>query len=235
MISVCIATYNGGKYIQEQLESILVQLNPEDEVIVSDDNSIDNTLDIIENIHDQRVNVFVNKSPKGYTSNFENALKKSKGDVIFLADQDDVWMENKVMIAMKQLEENDIVIHDASVVNDDLEIIHQSNFNLRNVKHGLIHNLIRCRYLGACYAFNRKLLNKSLPFPKNHNLIPHDYWLYMIGGVFFKTGISNHQLIKYRRHDLNASDGGNKSSNSMIKKIIIRFYLISNLLGKIFR
>ena len=94
MISVCIATYNGEKYIKEQLLSILPQLGKKDEVIISDDHSTDNTLDIVKGLNDNRIKIVMNNREKGYTSNFENALSYAIGDYIFLSDQDDIWMSN---------------------------------------------------------------------------------------------------------------------------------------------
>ena len=93
MISVCIATYNGEKYIKEELESILPQLADDDEVIISDDGSKDQTMSIIEGLNDNRIKIFTHqKLPAKFrfdytTHNFENALMHSKGDVIFFADQ----------------------------------------------------------------------------------------------------------------------------------------------------
>ncbi|MDX8380850.1 MAG: glycosyltransferase family 2 protein [Ghiorsea sp.] len=232
MISVCIATYNGGKYIKEQLLSILPQLSRGDEVIISDDHSTDNTLEIIKDFKDERIKVFSNTKEKGYSRNFENALEKAKGDIIFLSDQDDVWMNTKVRDSVNFLDSYDLVISDAVVVDNELNILAKSNFKLRNVKHSLISNIIRCRYLGACYAFNKEMLAKSLPFPKDSELIPHDYWLYMIGATYFKVGVIHEQLIKYRRHNLNASNGGNESENTTLKKMQIRIYLVFSLLKR---
>lgn len=82
-ISVCIATYNGERYIQEQLFSILKQLSLVDEIIISDDHSIDNTINLIKSINDSRIRIFQNDSERGYTGNFENAIRKSSGDIIF--------------------------------------------------------------------------------------------------------------------------------------------------------
>lgn len=92
MISVCIATYNGEKYLEEQLDSILPQLDSRDELIISDDGSKDATLAIIKRYtaQDQRIKFF--KGPgKGVIANFEFAINQSQGEFIFLADQDDVW------------------------------------------------------------------------------------------------------------------------------------------------
>lgn len=232
MISVCMATYNGEKYIREQLLSILPQLYKGDEVIISDDHSTDNTLEIIKIFNDERIKVFSNTKGKGYSKNFENALEKSTGDIIFLSDQDDVWASTKVRDSLSFLESYDFVISDAMVVDNELNMLAKSNFKLRNVKHSLISNIIRCRYLGACYAFKKKVLEKSLPFPSNSGLMPHDYWLYMIGATNFKVGIIYGQLIKYRRHNLNASNGGDESENTVLKKMKIRMYLALSLIKR---
>ena len=92
MISVCIATYNGEKYIEEQIASILPQLKENDEIIISDDYSTDNTIQVLTKINSKKIKIFKNQGEKGYTSNFENAIKQAKGNYIFLCDQDDVWL-----------------------------------------------------------------------------------------------------------------------------------------------
>lgn len=232
MISVCIATYNGEKYIKEQLLSILHQLNKNDEVIISDDHSTDNTIEVIKSLNDNRIKIFLNEKDKGYTRNFENALEKASGDIIFLSDQDDVWMDEKVKKSLILLKDNDFVVSDAQVVDNDLKTLAKSNFEIRNVKHGFFNNFIRCRYLGACYAFNKNVIIKSLPFPKNSEYIPHDYWIYMIAISNFRVGVINEPLIQYRRHTLNTSSGGYKSYNSLFKRIKIRVYLLFALLKK---
>ncbi len=103
-ISVAMATYNGEKYIKEQLESILLQLENQDEVIVSDDGSTDHTLKIIESLNDQRIKIL--KGPRnGVKQNFAHALSFCKGKYIFLSDQDDIWLENKVKHLLTCFEE----------------------------------------------------------------------------------------------------------------------------------
>lgn len=97
MISVCIATYNGEKYLKEQLDSIIPQLTAQDELIISDDGSKDTTMEIIKRYaaNDSRIKVY--KGPgKGVIANFEFAINQTQGEFIFLADQDDVWLPEKV-------------------------------------------------------------------------------------------------------------------------------------------
>ena len=99
-----MATYNGQEYVKEQIDSILCQLGKDDELVISDDHSVDQTQHIIETYTDPRIRFYENELAKGVTHNFENALKKSKGDIIFLSDQDDVWYPNKIkeMVAFLQ-------------------------------------------------------------------------------------------------------------------------------------
>lgn len=112
MISVCIATYQGEKYIREQLASILCQLDDADEIIVSDDGSTDRTLDIIRQMADHRIKIVEGPHRHSPTLNFERALQEARGDYIFLADQDDVWKPDKVQVCMKWLQEYDLsLIH----------------------------------------------------------------------------------------------------------------------------
>ncbi len=229
-ISVCMATYNGGKYIEEQLVSILSQLKVDDEVIVSDDNSTDNTLDVVKALDDSRIKVFINTKENGYTRNFENALEKSSGDIIFLADQDDIWLENKVEVLLKSLETNDFVVSDCKIVDVELNVLNSSHFKLRGVKQGFIHNLLLTRYVGACMAFKREVLDKSLPFPNNAKLSPHDYWICLVSELYFNVGLIAEPLVLYRRHGENASNGGEKSKSSLLHKLTVRVYTMFNLL-----
>src|SRR5687768_7806689 len=103
MISVCMATKNGETYIAEQLDSILPQLGATDELIISDDSSSDTTVKIIQSYNDHRIKLIQNHHLKGIARNFEISLQASKGDFIFLADQDDVWVDGKVKVMLNYL------------------------------------------------------------------------------------------------------------------------------------
>ena len=104
MISVGLASYNGERYIREQVDSIIAQLDSIDELVISDDGSTDGTLDILASYNDPRIHVYHNEENHGVNGNFENALKHSQGDYIFLSDQDDVWLPGKVEACLKALE-----------------------------------------------------------------------------------------------------------------------------------
>jgi len=184
-ISVCIATYNGGKYIKEQLESIFTQLNQDAEVIISDDSSTDDTLEVINSFADKRIVVYPNQKFRSPIFNFENALKHAKGEYIFLSDQDDIWLPGRLDKMMAFFDEYDMVVSDCRVVNDNLEVISESYFDLVNGKPGFVRNLTRTSaYNGCCMAFKRIILKKALPFPKN--IMMHEFWLALIRELFFK-------------------------------------------------
>jgi glycosyltransferase involved in cell wall biosynthesis len=236
MISVCLATYNGEKYIKEQLESILLQLQINDEIIVSDDNSLDHTLKIIREFKDNRIKIFKSNG-KGLISNFENALTKASGDYIFLCDQDDIWFNNKIELCVADFQKGfDLVLSDCHVFNSNTnEILHDSFFRFNNSKKGIINNLINNSYIGCCMAFRKELKNKILPFPKH---IPmHDSWIGINAELYFSVNYNKNKLINYRKHSGNASDtSSGVSKYSFLKKISFRiitvYYLIARFLNR---
>lgn len=229
MISVCLASYNGEKYIKEQIDSICSQLGPDDEIIVSDDGSEDLTVSVVKSIEDSRVKLIRNAGNHCYTSNFYNALKAAKGDFIFLSDQDDVWLSNKVEIVTNCLREVDFVHTDAIIVDENLNVIDPSHNEFHGTKQGFIPNLIRSRYLGCCMAFRRNVLEALFPVPVYSNTYPHDLWIALIAERYFKTRLLNEPLMLYRRHGSNVSNGGESERPGVIniaKKVLIRFYYL---------
>lgn len=234
-ISVCMACYNGDRFIKAQIESILLQLDENSELVISDDHSTDNTLSIIESINDNRIKLVFNSNMRGYTKNFENCLQYCNGDIIFLSDQDDVWCNNKVSIFLDALKDCDFVVGDCSLVDENLSLIAKSHFDLRNVKKGFFFNFLFTRYVGACMAFKKDVLIKCLPFPNNPNLCAHDYWICLVAELYFSTKIVRSTTMLYRRHSSNASNGGYKSRNSLYHKMFVRLYTFCQLLLVYFR
>lgn len=225
-ISVCLAVYNGAKYIKLQLESILSQLKATDEVIVSDDGSTDDTLSIVRTFNDLRIRILVGNNYKNPIYNFENAIKHASGDIIFLADQDDFWLPEKVSEMLKALKTADIVVSNCYMGDENLQIIKSSYFEWRNSKKGLIKNLYRNSYLGCCIAFKRNMLSKILPFPAK---IPmHDMWIGLIAELYYKPIFLDKPLMIYRRHSNNVTSltENFKSTASVAKQISDRYYLI---------
>jgi glycosyltransferase involved in cell wall biosynthesis len=223
-----MATYNGEKYVFEQLESILKQIGESDEVIVSDDSSTDGTLAIISSFNDKRIKILEDQEFKNPIFNFENALQHAVGDVIFLSDQDDIWHNDKVKTFMETIKTCDMVVSDCSFIDDDGSILLESYFNLVHSSPGVIRNLKKNTYFGCCMAFKRNILKKALPFPKD---IPmHDIWLGFVSDLFFKSVFIPQKLTLYRKHNNNASIASSVVSDiGILTKLKFRVNIIKYL------
>ena len=228
MISVCIATYNGERFIREQIDSILRQLSSDDEIIVSDDGSTDNTISIINSIDDKRIRVIEGPRKQSPTSNFECALKASKGDFIFMSDQDDVWKPNKVNICMEWLQRYECVVSDAEVTDSSLNPLYPSLYAIMQVKQGRIYNTIwKNGYTGCCMAFRRNVLEASFPFPKD---IPmHDIWIGNVAAYKYNVKFIPDTLIYFRRHEDTTSCNGKGSKYSIWQQMKFRWSVIKNI------
>ena len=229
-ISVCMATHNGASFIKEQIDSILVQLKESDELIISDDGSSDNTLQIINAFKDARIHLLEAKKFNNPASNFEYALGHCKNEIIFLSDQDDVWRNDKIKVMQEALQDCDLVICDCSIVDEHLKTIKPSFFDLNKTKKGLVGNFYRSSFVGCCMAFHKKILMKALPFP--HGIGAHDQWIGLIAQKHFKVKFIPHILVDHRRHSKNHSTTGGRSKNSFGKKVISRFKLAKVLLQR---
>lgn len=232
MNSVCIATYNGEKYIHEQLTSILSQINVDDEIIISDDNSTDNTIQIINSLNDPRIKI-IQGGFRNFTFNFENAIKHANGEYIFLSDQDDVWLPNKYATTLNALKTYDLICSDAIVVDQQLSLLQPSFFKYYNSSKGILKNIIKCSYCGACMAFNKKILTAIQPFP-NTAIFGHDLWIGLIAEIVGKVCFLETPLILYRRHNNALTSISNnfftRSKRPLTTKIISRISIIYHLI-----
>ena len=232
MISVCMATFNGGKFIREQLESILSQLPPDAEIIIADDGSTDDTLLVVDSLNESRIRVLPAERHLGVIYNFERALRASKGEIVFLADQDDVWLPGKVEKCLAALNEADLVMHDALLLghSDAFESAWVRNGKLsdiRTYRSGVVANWWKNSFTGCCMAFRRKVLDKALPFPKN--LPMHDQWLGVVAEKYFKVSYVDEPLVDYRQHSSNATHI-EKSPAGVLQKIKWRVDLLKAII-----
>lgn len=233
-ISVCMAAYNGQKYIRQQILSILSQLTQSDELIIVNDCSNDRTIQVINEIKDIRINVINNDVNIGVIRSFEKSISCASGDIIFLSDQDDIWMANKVIEIIAAFDRDKkvtIVVSDAMLIDGDGEKINESFFATTGKFHsGILKTILKNRYLGCTLAFKKEMIENILPFP---NGIPmHDIWIGIVNDIYGKSYYINKPLVKYRRHELNVTS---LSSNNMLKAIKYRISLvkaISCLLNK---
>ncbi len=225
-----MATYNGAAFLGEQVDSILAQLGPEDELVISDDGSTDGSFEALCALAELDERVQVLRGPSiGLRYNFENALRACRGQYIFLCDQDDVWMPDKLETVLAAFEDTDVsvVMHDATVVDAQGQEIEPSFFAWRGSRTGFWHNLWKNSYIGCCMAFSRRLLPYILPFPDS---IPmHDQWIGLQGERHGKTVLLSRALIAYRRHGNNASASTHASVGRMLK---YRLGMIAALIGR---
>lgn len=232
-VSVAMATYNGEKYLEQQIDSILSQLGNEDELIISDDHSSDRTLAIIEKYirDDHRVKLFMNDE-SGVTSNFENAIKRTQNEIIFLSDQDDIWKPEKVKTVKGYYEKNphiQMIMSDITVVDNQLNPTIESFYEFRGSRAGVLKNIIKNSYIGCAMSFKKELKTKILPIPRNVPM--HDMWIGLVADMNKSALLIPEKLIYYRRHDATVTSVENTSS--LKEKIVWRFQ-ISNLLLKSF-
>lgn len=236
MISVCIATYNGEKYLRQQLDSILAQIGENDEIVISDDCSTDGTLSLIRSYAEARIRL-LHHDPTSVTTtfpldrpthNFENALRHAQGDIIFLADQDDVWLPGKVERMLEALQDADLAMHDSIVVNTELQQLSPSFFSIMGASTNAWHNAMRSTVLGCCMAMRRCLLDAALPFPQTK--IAHDLWLAMVAGRKFRFVLVREPLLMYRKHGKSMTTAGVKSKYSLWFKLSYRLTILKHLL-----
>jgi glycosyltransferase involved in cell wall biosynthesis len=223
-----MATHNGESFIREQIDSILPQLKKNDELVISDDRSIDSTLRILSNYKTQ-LKILPSKEFSDPSKNFEYALTQCKNEIIFLADQDDVWRSNKIEVMTAALDDSDLVICDCRVVDADLKTIEPSFFSLNRSKKGLMNNFYKSSFVGCCMAFHRKILEKAIPFPDG---VMHDHWIGLIAQKYFRVKFLPQILVDLRRHSKNYSTTGGTSKNSLRKKVVSRVKLAKMLLQR---
>ena len=227
MISVCMATYNGEKYIKLQIESILREISSEDELIIQDDDSKDSTLEIIRDFRDSRILLHINEKNIGVILTFENVLKKARGSIIFLADQDDEWLPGKVELVMNEFDKPRVmaVVTNAVIVDSEGKTVMPSYFAAIGSGPGVLKNYLHNSYLGCCLAFRKTVLLSGLPIP--HEVRTHDGWLGLVANMIGDVVFINTPLLNYRRH------GGNVSQMHrfpMIDVVKRRIYLMKNMI-----
>ena len=230
-VSVCLASRNGELYIEAQILSILEQLQPQDELIVSDDASTDHTIALVKKLADCRIRILQNTHPLGVIKNFEKALVCAEYDYIFLCDQDDIWLPGKIDRCLKVLEYAVLVVTDCQVVDTQLHPIHASFFSLRGSRSGMISNLWKNSYLGCCIALRRQVLQRALPIPLGVPM--HDMWLGLIAQTYGQVVFLPEILSLYRRHPEATSDAAGFSRASLIQQFGYRFRLLQALVCRL--
>jgi glycosyltransferase involved in cell wall biosynthesis len=224
LISVVMATYNGETYLKKQLDSLIAQTYDNVEIIVSDDNSTDSTLKILQQYKEKHgITVVSNtKKNKGLNGNFSNGLLLAKGEYISLCDQDDIWQPNKLEILLERIDDFDIV-QGQMIVIDEQDAYHPAQYmhdayetdktSLYNIENYIKENPM----LGCATLITKKCIEKSLPMPEG--FVYHDWWI-ALNAILKGNGICNVDIpvINYRQHSTNTAKSNFWSSSWCTKK-----------------
>lgn len=232
MISVCMATYNGENYLREQIDSILVQLKDDDELIISDDGSTDSTISILNSYCDSRIKILINNGIHGVNANFENAIANATGDYIFLSDQDNVWLPGKVDACIEALENADCVVHDCIVTDQFLNVVVSSFFSERGSGNGFWKNIYKNTYLGCCMALKKDLINDLLPIPQTTAFF-QDNWIGCIADLKYRLIFIPFKGILFRRHTNTTSSASKTSSFSRVRQLKNRLTQIGYVIRRL--
>ncbi len=222
MISVVMTSYNGEKYIGEQIESVLLNLSMEDELIISDDGSKDGTLDLIKAYQDKDERIHLYEGPhKGINANFDYALRQARGEILFICDQDDIWAKEKKEEVLKAFSKEKCmaVVHDCDVIDDREKVCIASFMQHRNSGSGALKNITKNSYIGCCMAFKRELLDLALPIPDRIEM--YDQWIGVLADLYGGSYFLQKKLIHYRRHGENASSMQHYPLPKMIRNRVV--------------
>lgn len=223
MISIAMTTYNGEKYIARQLETILIQTIPADEIVICDDCSTDKTVDIIEHIASANptahIRLYKNKKNLGYVKNFYKAISLTKGDYIFLADQDDEWHLNKIERSLQIItgEKASAICTNCRLIDEKSEYLEDSvtyprNPFIDNVTKEItpisFYELIIGNIAQGCtYCFTKEVKECYLRMNSPHLI--HDHQIMFVATLLGDVYFLNESLIDYRLHEKNAVGFGN--------------------------
>lgn len=217
-ISVAMAVYNGEAYLPEQLDSILKQLEPQDEIVVSYDKSRDNTWQLLQEYQSKypQVRVLENQNP-GINGNFNNAIAGCKGDYIFICDQDDRWADNKRAAVVESFEKHgaDMVIHNGVHIDGEGKVISEPFFSMYRIGDGKLKNILKPRYSGCCTAFTAEMAAKIMPMPMK--LDAYDHWIGTVGEFFGKIAYDERILLYHRLHGGNVTPVSTRSLGVILK------------------
>lgn len=240
-IDILVATYNGEKFLKEQLDSIINQTYKNIRIVISDDCSTDSTPEILKEYEqkDNRIEVHLQKENLGVVKNIEFLLKKVESNYYMLADQDDFWLEEKVEKSFEKLKKDDadIVFGDLEVVDQNLNTMYDSfnDYMLLSRKINKYISSNRLNYLYNCVTgctilSKKEFIDKLLPLPTDSKYLIHDYWIGLVLSLNGKCSYMSEKYIKYRQHG-NNQVGTNKLSHGFTKLEQVRELFINVKLG----
>jgi glycosyltransferase involved in cell wall biosynthesis len=205
LVSIVLATYNGEKFIRQQLDSVINQTYHQLEITISDDGSTDNTWEILKEyqVSDPRIRIIRNEKNLGYTRNFEQAIQVTQGEYVSFCDQDDVWIPEKIEKMMRHIPGFDLCFSDSELIDENGSRLNRQLSDLKNVRaytNCLPFVIGNCVPGHAC-LIKRSTLLQALPFP---DAFVYDWWLAFFVCCAGKMIFLDEPLVLYRQHTQNA-------------------------------
>jgi glycosyltransferase involved in cell wall biosynthesis len=203
LVSIALCTYNGERFLTEQLTSILNQTYRNFELIIVDDNSTDATIQIISNyLPHPQINLHRNEKNLGYAGNFGKAISLCKGEYISLADQDDIWLPGKIELMVRKMDGISGLYHNSAFINKEGKLTgEQLSDKVHFVSGKVPESLLLYNYIaGHTLMISRDVLKHALPMPKG---IYHDWWLAFVCMNLNGLNYIEKPLVYYRIHDSN--------------------------------
>jgi glycosyltransferase involved in cell wall biosynthesis len=230
-VSICMATYNGAAFIEEQVTSILEQLAATDELVLVDDGSTDRTVGVLEQFRDERIVIHRNGVNRGHVYSFQKAIALSRHPIIVLADQDDRWLGGRLTLLIDALEKSGAMV--VSSNSDYMDtygrpINHYVHRLAARDSHHYLQNIVRifigrAGYWGCAMAFRRELLPLILPMPRF--VESHDLWIALASNLIGSNAHVERSTIVRRIHGQNAS----LARRSFVKKLRSRAIFLWSL------
>lgn len=231
-VSVVMPVFNGRRFVVEQIHSIVTQLEPGDELIVIDDASTDDTVSLIESLGAPCVRIHRSAVNRGTVRSFERGLQLARGQIVFLSDQDDIWLPGKRAAFAREFALDSrvlVVISDAQLIDTTGAVIAPSFMRLKGgFSGGLWSTLWRNRYMGCAMAVRRALLDLALPIPARVPM--HDMWLGVLGSLEGRVVFIDRPYVQYRRHEANLT--GLRSRAPFAERIAGRLGLLSAVISR---
>lgn len=224
LVSIAMCTYNGEKYLRGQLDSIIDQTYMNLEIIVVDDGSKDGTMDILNKYasNDSRIKIFQNEKNLGFVQNFSKAISLCNGDFIALADQDDIWKNNKIEVFINEIGENTLIYSDAELIDEDGAILDKCliwpNRNLVSGACNKAFFFYNC-VSGNTLMFKRDLLTSILPIPA---VSFHDIWIAYVASSLGTITYTDEPMTYYRRHQEQVTKTKPKNYKNFLDRLNIK-------------
>ncbi len=228
-VSVVMCTYNGEKYIREQMDSILFQTYPIYELIIQDDGSTDNTINIIKEYQktDERIKLFCNETSFGFNNNFSTAFAKASGDYIASSDQDDIWRSDKIEILLNSMhDDHTLLFHNSNLFyTNPNEVICQKNSD--NIIYNGLFLLLKPFVPGHECFFKKTILPTYFRIVEKEPRISYDTLLLLVAKSLGNIQFINENLVFWRRHK-NATSYNTSQKVSAIKGFLLALFSFTN-------